>query len=129
MMRDISKAVLGRPLARYAMAVVVVAASILLRYFLVQGLGLALPSFTTFYPAILIVAVLAGMWPGLLATALAALAADYFFLPPYGFGVANISDDVALVLFAAMGILTCLLAEGYRRSLLSRWMRDSASSR
>jgi signal transduction histidine kinase/ActR/RegA family two-component response regulator len=119
MMRNISKAALDRPLVRYAMAVVVVAASFLLRYFLVLGLGLALPPFTTFYPAILIVAVLAGMWPGLLATALAALAADYFFLPPYGFGVANISDDVALVLFAAMGILTCLLAEGYRRSLLS----------
>src|ERR1035438_5012407 len=113
MMRDISKAVLDRPFARYAMAVVVVAASVLLRYFLVQGLGLAMPPFITFFPAIMIVAVLAGLGPGLLATALAALAADYFILPPFGFGIASISDAVALVLFATMGILISLLAEGY----------------
>jgi signal transduction histidine kinase/CheY-like chemotaxis protein/two-component sensor histidine kinase len=101
------------------MAVVVVAASFLLRYFLVQGLGLAMPPFITFFPAIIIVAVLAGLGPGLLATALAALAADYFILPPFGFGIASISDAIALVLFVAMGILTSLLAEGYRRGLLS----------
>jgi hypothetical protein len=61
MMRDISKDVLDRPFARYAMAVVVVAASFLLRYFLVQGLGLTMPTFITFFPAIIIVAVLAGL--------------------------------------------------------------------
>jgi signal transduction histidine kinase/CheY-like chemotaxis protein len=119
MMRDISKAVLGRPFARYAMAIVVVAAAFLLRYYLVQGLGLAMPPFITFFPAIIIVAVLAGLGPGLLATALAALAADYYILPPFGFPIGSISDDVALVLFATMGILISLLAEGYRRSLLS----------
>jgi signal transduction histidine kinase/CheY-like chemotaxis protein len=118
-MRDISKAVLDRPFARYAMAVVVVAASFLLRSFLVQGLGLAMPPFITFFPAIIIVAVLAGLGPGLLATALAALVADYYILPPYGFGIASISDAVALVLFATMGLLISLLAESYRRSLLS----------
>jgi PAS domain S-box-containing protein len=119
MMREICKAVLDRPYARYAMAVVVAAASFLLRYFLVQGLGLALPPFITFFPAIIIVAVLAGLGPGLLATALAVLAADYFILPPFGFGIASISDAIALVLFATMGILISLLAEGYRRSLRS----------
>jgi PAS domain S-box-containing protein len=119
MMWGISKAVLDRPFARYAMAVVVVAASFLLRHFLVRGLGLAMPPFITFFPAIIIVAVLAGLGPGLLATALAALAAAYFILPPYGFAVADISDAVALVLFATMGVLICLLAENYRRSLLS----------
>jgi PAS domain S-box-containing protein len=118
-MRDIFKAVLDRPFVRYALAVVVVAASFLLRYFLVQGLGLAMPPFITFFPAIIIVAVLAGLGPGLLATALAALAVDYFILPPYGFGIASISDAVALVLFATMGILISQLAESYRRSLLS----------
>jgi hypothetical protein len=61
MMRDISRAALDKPFARYALAIVVVAASILLRYFLVQGLGLAMPTFITFFPAIIIVAVLAGL--------------------------------------------------------------------
>jgi PAS domain S-box-containing protein len=118
-MSDTHKGLLDRPYARYAMAVVVVAASFLLRHFLVQGLGLAMPPFITFFPAIIIVAVLAGLGPGLLATALAALAADYYILPPFGFPIESISDDVALVLFATMGILISLLAEGYRRSLLT----------
>jgi signal transduction histidine kinase len=120
MMRDISKATLDRPFARYAMAVVVVAASFLLRYFLVQGLGLAMPPFITFFPAVMIVAVLAGLWPGLLATALAVLGAEYLFMQPTGnLGIARISDAVALVFFAAMGIFMSLLAEHYRRDLLS----------
>jgi PAS domain S-box-containing protein len=120
MMRDISKAVLDKPLARYALAVVVVAASFLLRSFLVQGLGLAMPPFITFFPAIIIVAVLAGLGPGLLATALTALAADYLILPPFGsLSIAKTSDAIALALFATMGVLISLLAEGYRRSLLS----------
>jgi PAS domain S-box-containing protein len=120
MIRDISKAVLDRPFARYMTAIVVVAASFLLRYFLVQGLGLAMPTFITFYPGIMLVAVLAGLWPGLLATALAVLAVDYLILPPFGsLAIAKTSDAVALVLFATMGILISLLAEGYRRSLLS----------
>ena len=120
MIRDISKAVLDRPFARYMTAIVVVAASFLLRYFLVQGLGLAMPTFITFYPGIMLVAVLAGLWPGLLATALAVLAVDYLILPPFGsLAIAKTSDAIALVLFATMGILISLLAEGYRRSLLS----------
>jgi PAS domain-containing protein len=101
------------------MAVVVVAASFLLRYFLVQGLGLELPLFIFFYPAVMVVAVLAGFWPGLLATALAVLVTDYTILPPFGFAIAKTSDAIALVLFAAMGIFMSLLAEHYRRSLLS----------
>jgi PAS domain-containing protein len=119
MMPGISKGVIDKPFARYALAVVAVAAALLLRYALVQGLGLALPPFATFYPAIIIVAVLAGFGPGLLATALTALVADYFLLPPFGFAVTDISDVIALVLFATMGILTSLLAEGYRRSMMS----------
>jgi signal transduction histidine kinase len=119
MMPDIFKVVPDKPFARYAMAVVTVAAALLLRYALVQGLGLTMPTFITFYPAIIIVAVLAGLGPGLLATALATLAVDYFILPPFGFAIVSISDAIALVLFATMGILISQLAEGYRRSLLS----------
>jgi PAS domain S-box-containing protein len=120
MMRDISKAVLDRPFARYALAVVVVAASFLLRWILVQGFGLAMPTFITFYPGVMLAAVLGGLWSGVLATILVVVATDYFILPPFGsLAIASISDAIALLLFAAMGILISLLAEGYRRSLLS----------
>ena len=112
-----SKAVLDRPFARYAMAVAVVIASFLLRYSLVQFLGLELPLFITFYPAIMFVAILGGLWPGLLATALAVLGTDYLILPPIGhFAIGKNSDLVALAFFAAMGVLISLLAEHYRRS-------------
>jgi len=119
MMREKFKAALDRPFARYAMAVVAVAAASLLQYALVQGLGLTMPAFITFSPAIFIVAVLVGLGPGLLATALSAVIVDYFILPPYGFAIESSSDDIALVLFVATSILICRLAEDYRRSLQS----------
>jgi hypothetical protein len=62
-----------RPFAGYALAVVAVIASFLLRYALVQGLGLEMPTYITFYPAVIIVAILAGFWPGVLATVLIVL--------------------------------------------------------
>src|SRR5271157_641497 len=83
-MPDYSRSVFDRPIARYAMAVLVVVAAFLLRWLLVQGFGLEMPTFITFYPAIMLVAVLGGLWPGLLATVLCAAGTDYFILPPVG---------------------------------------------
>jgi diguanylate cyclase (GGDEF)-like protein/PAS domain S-box-containing protein len=80
--------------------------------------GLTLPTFITFYPAILVIALLAGLWPGLLATALIVLGTDFFILPPANdFGIKNASDLVALLCFAGMGLFMSLVAEGYRREL------------
>ncbi len=102
--------------ARYALAILVVVASFLLRWALVQGLGLAMPTFITFYPGVMLVAVLAGLWPGVVVTVLVVVATDYLILPPIGhFGLGNISDGVALAFFALMGILMSLLAEHWRR--------------
>ncbi len=93
-----------------------VAASFLLRWVLVQGLGLEMPTFITFYPAIMVVALLCGLWPGVIAIALVAVGTDYLILPPVGhFAVARLSDSVSLVLFAAMGVFMSLVAEHYRR--------------
>jgi PAS domain-containing protein len=122
MIRDISKAVLDRPFARYAMAVVAVAASFLLRSFLVQGLGLQITPFVTFYPGVMLVALLCGLWPGVLATVLVVLGVgvDSLILPPFGhFKIAIISHGDALALFAAVGVFMSLVAERYRRSQLA----------
>jgi signal transduction histidine kinase len=101
----------------YALAVVVVVCSFLLRYALVQGLGLVMPLFITFYPGVMLVALLAGLWPGLLATALVALGTDYWILPPIGhFGLLSASDFAALALFAVMGVFMSVVAGHYRRS-------------
>jgi PAS domain S-box-containing protein len=119
-MVKMSKAALDKPLVRYAMAVASVAACFLLRYLLVQYLGLIMPTFITFYPGIMVVALLAGLGPGLLATALTVVATDFLILSPVGlFSIAETSDIVALALFAFMGLFISLLAERYRRSLRS----------
>jgi PAS domain S-box-containing protein len=69
------------PALRYLMAVFVVAASTLF------ALWLTPHSYTTpflfFYPAVILAVWAGGLRPGLLATVLASVAANRFFLPPY----------------------------------------------
>ncbi|MGA3102768.1 MAG: PAS domain S-box protein, partial [Terracidiphilus sp.] len=94
-----------------------VAAAFLLRQILVHYFGLAPPPFITFYPAVMIVALLGGFWPGLLATTLSALLVDYWILPPIGkWTIASTSDAVSLALFMATGALLCGVAERFRRN-------------
>jgi PAS domain S-box-containing protein len=57
-----------------------------------------------FFPAILIAAWYGGAGPGVFATALAALAAMYFFLPPQGLAVSTGPELMSLGLFAATGL-------------------------
>ena len=117
-MSDVPKAALTRPTVRYAMAIGVVVAAFLLRLIVTQYLGIELPPFITLFPAVMIAAILAGLWSGILATVLAVLGTDYLILPPRGhFAIAKTSDIVALALFSAMGILMSLVAEHYRRTL------------
>jgi PAS domain S-box-containing protein len=103
---------------RYAAAVAIVAIVVVLRMRLTATFG-PLPLFVLFYPAILLVASLAGGGPGILATVLAALATDYWFIPPYGsFTIAATNDVLALGIFTAANLFLCVLAERLRRS---RW--------
>jgi PAS domain S-box-containing protein len=108
-----------KPAVRYAIAPVVVLAAYFLRYVLIQGLGVPTPLFITLYPAIVLVAVVAGLWPGLTATTLCVLGVtylDHLILPNVN-GPHGSFNVVALSLFAVMSVLICLLAESYRRSL------------
>jgi PAS domain S-box-containing protein len=115
-MSEVDKSALNRPYLRFVAAVVLVVMALLLRQTTVHYLGAELPPFILFYPAVMIVAVLGGLWPGLLATALSALLADYWIVPPHGsFAIATTSDAVALALFLGMGLFMSLVAEGYRR--------------
>ncbi|MGD0892691.1 MAG: DUF4118 domain-containing protein, partial [Terracidiphilus sp.] len=116
-MADPFSTVFARPAARYSLAVVAVALSFLLRSGLNQPHGAELPPFIFLYPAVMIAAVLGGLGPGLLSTALSVLATDYFVLPPtHHFAISRASDAVALTVFAAMGLLMSLLAERHLRS-------------
>ncbi|HUV68024.1 MAG TPA: PAS domain-containing protein [Terracidiphilus sp.] len=116
-MPDFCKGRLNGTFVRYGLTVAVVAATFLLRWILVDRLGLVLPEFILCYPGIMLVAVVAGLGPGLLATASFTVGTDYLFLPPFkNFRFATFPDGVALVLFLTMGVLMCLSAEFYRRS-------------
>jgi PAS domain S-box-containing protein len=70
-----------------------------------------------FYPGVMVVALLAGFGPGVLATALAGIVVGYWIMPPsWQFSIALPVDRLAMVLFSAMGLFMSSVAEIYRRS-------------
>ncbi len=102
---------------RCSLAVAAALAALLVHAVLQRILGTKFPSFMVFYPTIMVVALWAGRWPGLVATATSALLTDYFLLAPrYTLAIANAEEAVALALFAAIGVSICWVADGYRRS-------------
>ena len=108
---------------RYGLAAGAVAAAMALRLALEAWFGPGLPTYVTFYPAMMVVALLAGFGPGLVATALAGLTAAYWILPPVGqFAIASPVDRLGLVIFAGMGLFMSVVAELYRRN------RDKAAA-
>ena len=101
---------------RYAFGAATVAAAFGLHQALAAGVGAALPPFILFYPAVMVVALLAGWGPGLLATALTLLVVNVWIVPPIGqWTVSSPADRLALALFAFNGLLICAVAELYRR--------------
>ena len=101
---------------RYAFAVAIVALAALARWWLYRTFGDLHASFITFYPAVLLVATVAGGGPGVLATILSTLASDYWFLPPYGLlSFDSPGSAISLAIFTGMGLSLSLLAERFRR--------------
>ena len=101
---------------RYGLAVAAVAAAMGLRLALTAWVGPGLPPYITFYPAVMVVALLGGFGPGLLATALAGFVAAYWVLPPVGqFAIASPVDRLGLVIFIGMGLFMSVVAELSRR--------------
>ena len=88
--------------ARYASAVIVVALALALRLGLSGFLGPGL-TYITFYPAVMLAAILGRLGPGLLATSLSALLAACWLIPPLGrLSIQNTADGLGLAVFAVM---------------------------
>jgi PAS domain S-box-containing protein len=103
-------------LSRYSLAVAAVAAGWGLRSALEAWVGPGLPPYILFYPAVMTAALLAGLGPGLMATALSDLVVAYWILPPAGQSTTNSSAvRLVLVTFAIMGVVISVMAEFYRR--------------
>jgi signal transduction histidine kinase len=115
-MLSIQKGLLKRFLIRYGFTVSVVVASFLLYQVLTAYGGPGFPTYITFYPAVMLVAVVAGFWPGFVATAMVAFVADYWILLPQGLGIEDFTDAVGLIFFSGMGVFMSLVAEFYRRA-------------
>jgi PAS domain S-box-containing protein len=103
-------------LAPYAVAVLVTAGCLLIRWPLWPVLGDAVPHMT-FFPAVMIAAYFGGFWPGLLATLLSAVAANYFLTRQLAsFQVTSVNDVACLILFLLVGTIISGLCESLHRA-------------
>lgn len=120
------KYVLDRRFVRFVFAIAVAVGTLLLRHILVRAFALQLPAFILFYPIVILTAILAGFWAGLLVTTIGVLHGSFFLFPPTGrFRVASPSDVVSLILFAAMGTLISFLAEHDRRRKRQKQVQET----
>ncbi len=108
---------------QYGLPVVSVAMALGLRLVATVWVGRGLPTYITFFPAVMAVAVLAGLGPGLLATLLTDLVVVYWLLPPMGqLSLVSPVEGLGLVIFTAMGLFMSVVAEIFRRD------RDKAAA-
>lgn len=106
-----------RLMLRYGLAVALTAAAMGLHLALEAGVGHGLPTYITFFPAVMAAALLGGLGPGVTATFLAGVAADYWLLTPIErIGIAAPIDRMGLVIFLCMGLCICLFAAFYQRN-------------
>jgi PAS domain S-box-containing protein len=104
------------PFRRYGVVPVVVAVAVLIRLLLWPLLGAELP-FLVLWPAVMVCAWFGGRGPGLLATALAAVAAGLLFFEPSG-SLASITREgwIGMGFFCALGGIISLLVELLHRA-------------
>ena len=96
-------------LLRYSVAIAFVLIALLARFELADMLPANGFPFLTFFPAVLLAAYLAGLGPGLLTSALSVLAAWFFFVQPERSLVLTGPDLVALVFFAVILLIDCVV--------------------
>jgi two-component system sensor kinase FixL len=105
---------------RYLVALLLVAASLVLRLSLQSWLGDKVP-FLPFFPAIMLASSYGGFGPGIAATSASAALALFFFMPPMGsFAISDPADGVPVVLFAVTGAGIAWFSHGLRRAEAQR---------
>jgi signal transduction histidine kinase len=99
---------------QYAAAVFATFLGLFIRYLMTPEWGAGLP-FITLYPAIAFSAWFGGFGPGVLSTAIGAVAVEVFWPTHFG-GVSAAGDALAIVLFTAVGVFISALTRGLRES-------------
>jgi len=106
----------GAAAVRSAAAAVLVAGAFGLLELLQRSFD-RLPPFLTFYPAVMVAALLLGFLPGLVATVLSALAAAFWLMEPQGgLAAASRSELAALATFTAAGSFLSVVALVHQRA-------------
>ena len=100
--------------SRYIVALGALGGAVLFRYVFRDSLGFKVP-YLQFYPAIIAAAWYGGLGPGLLTTALSAVGAMYFLLPPSGMSVSDSADQLSLGVFVATGVVISWRLRGSSR--------------
>ena len=117
------------PLPGYAIAVLAVGLALALKLLLDPLIEGESP-FLLFFGAVIVGAWFGGLGPGLLATALAALASDYFFLPPaYSFLIDDFGEGLRLAVFLLEGSFVSLLVATMRSARRQAEARTLQSQR
>lgn len=103
------------PVLAYGLAVLSAALGFYVRWTLDGVLPPGFP-YLTFFPAVILTAFLAGMWPGILCAVLSGLAAWWFFIPPIGFSL-SAASALTLVFFVFVVAVDIAVIELMRRAL------------
>ncbi len=112
------------PLISCGVAMLATMASLLIRWPLQPLLEDAVPHMT-FFPAVMVAAYFGGFWPGVLATVLGAVAANFVLTEPLrSFHGTPVKDGAALVLFLVVGTIISGLCESLHRA--QRRLADQA---
>ena len=102
---------------RYGASILIVLISLWLYWLLTAFFGPGLPPFILFYPAVIIVALLAGFGSGILATLLSVVIAIIWILSTVGeLKIETPINMVSVVLFSFMGVIISSATELYRRN-------------
>jgi len=113
----------------YVVAIGAVAAAVIFRYALNDLFALKVP-YLQFYPAIIAASWYGGLGPGLLSTGICALISMYFVLPPDGFAVGDISDQLSLAVFVGTGFVIAWLNQRlHDAQIAQRTIAESAGAR
>ena len=102
-------------IADYLLALVLVAFGWVVRLGVGAALEGSLPAFVTFFPAVMISALLGGVGPTLFATALAGLSVQYWLFAPDGFAVVKAAEIAALLIFYGNGLVMAVVSSAYHR--------------
>jgi PAS domain S-box-containing protein len=107
----------SNPVAAHAAAIALTGLATLLRLALDPVIG-GLDRFTTYFPVILVAAVIGGVGSGLTGLAAATLAGWFVLVPPrWSFGIQSAADRADIVVFVLAGLATVLVAAALRGAI------------